>query len=102
MLDIDTRKELADKFPRARYSGFQVLPDRSGVYYSRLLPEGPRVFFHKMGAAVAGDTEIFGKGNGQAKSISVGISDAGHYTEIAVYNVSARTKTEAPDQGMLK
>ncbi len=89
MLDIDTRKELADKFPRARYSGFQVLPDRSGVYYSRLLPEGPRVFFHKMGADVA-------------KSIGVGISDDGHYLEIVVFYGSAATKTEVYVQDLIK
>ncbi len=102
MLDVDTRKELADKFPRARYSGFQVMPDRSGVYYSRLMPEGPRVFFHKMGADVASDTEIFGKGYGQDKSIGVGMSDDGHYLEVIVYYGSAATKTEVYVQDLVK
>ena len=35
LFDVDTRKDLADVFPKARYSGFSILNDKSGVYLTR-------------------------------------------------------------------
>src|SRR5512139_3450310 len=49
LIDVDTRKDLADQLPRARYSGVSISPDGSAVYYSRQTREGPRVFFHSIG-----------------------------------------------------
>jgi prolyl oligopeptidase len=94
LLDVDTRKELPDVFPRARYSGFAVLNDKSGIYYTRLVPEGPRVFFHKMGDDVSKDTEIFGKGYGPEKIVSSSVSEDNHYLQITVSYGSAAEKTE--------
>jgi prolyl oligopeptidase len=49
-LDVATRKDVGDVMPRARYSGVDISPEKSGVYYSKLFPhEGNRVFYHKFG-----------------------------------------------------
>ncbi|HZD96395.1 MAG TPA: prolyl oligopeptidase family serine peptidase, partial [Candidatus Sulfotelmatobacter sp.] len=94
LYDVDEHKELSDAFPKARYSGFSVLDDKSGVYFTRLTPEGPRVFFHKIGADTASDIEIFGKGYGPEKIISSRLSDDSRYLDIIVSHGAAADHTE--------
>ena len=94
LFDVDAHKELADVFPKARYSGFSILPDKKGVYLTRDTSEGPRVYFHKLGSDVASDTEIFGKGYGPEKIIATTVSEDGHYLEITVLHGSAADHTE--------
>jgi len=94
LMDVDTRKQLSEVFPKARYSGFALLNDRSGVYLTRLMPDGPRVFFHKMGTDVANDTEIFGKGYGPEKIIGSGVTEDNRYLQITVSHGSAADHTE--------
>ncbi len=84
LFDVDARKDLPDSFPKARYAGFIVMPDRSGVYFSKLTPEGSRVFYHKVGADSAQDVEVFGKGYGPDKIVSMDVSADGHYLSIEV------------------
>src|SRR2546422_8881513 len=55
LFDVDARKDMPDRLPKARYSSISLKPDRSGIYYSRLTAEGPRVYFHKVGSDSAGD-----------------------------------------------
>jgi prolyl oligopeptidase len=93
LFDVDAHKDLADKFPRARYLGISILPDKSGVYLTRQTPEGPRVYLHKIGSADA-DTEVFGKGYGPEKIISSFVSEDGHYLVIHVSYGAAARKTE--------
>ena len=94
VFDVDAHKELADVFPKARYSGFSILNDKSGVYLTRVTADGPRVFFHKMGSDMAADTEIFGKGYSPEKIIGSGVTDDNHYLQIAVLHGSAADHTE--------
>ncbi|HLY98162.1 MAG TPA: prolyl oligopeptidase family serine peptidase [Candidatus Angelobacter sp.] len=94
ILDVETKEKFPDEFPRARYFGFSVLPDKSGAWITRVTAEGPRVFFHKMGTGTASDTEIFGKGYGPDKLIFSSISEDGRYLLIEVAYGSAATKTE--------
>jgi len=79
LMDVDTRKDLGDQLPRARYMGVVITPDRSAVYYSRRTSEGPRVFLHSIGTDPASDKEIFGSGYGPGKGISVDLSEDGKY-----------------------
>jgi prolyl oligopeptidase len=102
LFDVDARKDLADVFPKARYSGISLLPDKSGMYFTRVTPEGPRVYFHKIGADAASDEEVFGKGYGPEKFISSTISDDGHYLTITVYYDSAGDQTEVYVQNLAK
>ena len=93
-LDVDTRKELPDVLPRARYSGIQVRNDRSGVFFSRQEKEGPRVYWHAFGADPAKDEKIFGDGYGPEKGLNVGLSDDNRWLSLIVSHGSAATKTE--------
>jgi prolyl oligopeptidase len=94
LFDVDAHKDLADVFPKARYSGFSILNDKSGVYLTRDTSEGPRVYFHKIGTETAADTELFGKGYGREMIIFSGLDRTDHYLEITVQHGSAADHTE--------
>jgi prolyl oligopeptidase len=94
LFDVDAHKDLPDKFPHARYFGFSLLPDKSGLYLTRVTAEGPRVFFHKLGTDFDKDVETFGKGIGPEKLIDANVSQDGLYLVINVYYGSAATKNE--------
>jgi prolyl oligopeptidase len=94
LFDVDARKDLSDKLPRARYFGVSIKPDRSGFYYTHFGKEGPRVRYHEMGKDVKDDIEIFGKGYGPEKIISAGLSDNGKHLLITVSHGSAPKKVE--------
>jgi prolyl oligopeptidase len=94
LFDVDTRKDLADVFPKGRYSGFSILNDKRGVYLTRDTDDGPRVFFHKIGTATAADHEIFGKGYGPENIITSSVSRDNHYLQITVLHGSSGDHTE--------
>ncbi|HSM87520.1 MAG TPA: prolyl oligopeptidase family serine peptidase [Candidatus Limnocylindrales bacterium] len=94
LLDVVAHKELPDKFPRARYYGIALLPDKKELYYTKQTDRGPRVYGHKVGTAVDHDREIFGKGYGREKIISSTVSPDGRYLVITVSYGSAAAKTE--------
>ena len=93
-MDLNTRKELPDHLPAARYFGFQIVPDKSGFYYDIMTPDGPRVRWHKMGTDISRDQEIFGKGYGADKIIFTQLSDDGRWLLSTVLYGSAADKTE--------
>ena len=41
--NVDTGEDLPDVLPEADYYGVSLKPDKSGFYYARRTPEGPRV-----------------------------------------------------------
>jgi prolyl oligopeptidase len=84
LLDTVTRKTLRDQLPRARYFGFAIKPDRSGVYYSKFTPAGWRVHYHAMGSDAAKDPEIFGSGHGPGDFVSCDLSRDGKYLLLEV------------------
>jgi prolyl oligopeptidase len=92
--DVDAHRELGDKLPRARYNGIALLPDKTGLYYTKQTQEGPRVFLHRIGTKVELDEEIFGKGYGPEKIINSTLSLDGHYLVLTVSYGSAAAKTE--------
>jgi prolyl oligopeptidase len=94
LFDVDSRKDLADVFPKGRYSGFSILNDKSGVYLTRDTEAGPRVYFHKMGTETASDTEIFGKGYGPENIIGSGVTRDNRYLQIVVQHGSSGDHTE--------
>jgi prolyl oligopeptidase len=103
LLDVDTRKELSDRFPKARYFGVSIKPDKSGLYYTRYENgTGSHVFYHAMGTDVAQDVEIFGKGYGPTEIISPVVSRDGHYLTIFVSHGSAAKKEEVYVQDLTK
>ena len=94
LFEVDTRKELPDALPRARYFGVSIKPDKSGFYYTRHDKEGSRVFYHAMGTDPAKDTLIFGEGYGPEKIVFGFISEDGRYLILSVLHGSSADKTE--------
>jgi prolyl oligopeptidase len=94
LFDVDARKDLPDQLPKSRYYGFSLMPDKSGIYYTLGTPQGPRVYWHKMGADVATDTEVFGKGYGPEIIIGSDISENGRYLLLHIVHGSAADQTE--------
>jgi prolyl oligopeptidase len=94
LFDVDGHKDLPDQFPHADYFGIAILPDKSGLYLTRRTPEGPRVYFHKIGTDAGADIEIFGKGYGGEMIIGSSLSSDGHYLLIEVSHGSAADQTE--------
>lgn len=94
-IDTDTRKEISDSLPRARYlSGASFKADKSGLYYSKLTDDGPRAYYHAMGTNAEQDTKIFGDGYGPDKIVSVNVSENGRYLLLTVIYGSACEKSE--------
>jgi prolyl oligopeptidase len=94
VLDVDARKDLPDLLPRGRYWGISFKPDKSGFYYTRHEKEGPRVYYHALGADPAQDARVFGSGYGPDKVISADLSEDGRYLLIHVLYGAAAEKTE--------
>jgi prolyl oligopeptidase len=102
LFDVDAKKTLPDRLPRARYSGISLKPDKSGFYYSRHSAEGPRVFYHALGTDPASDVEIFGQGYGPEKIIGAGLSEDGRYLQISVSYGAGAQRTEIYYQDVIK
>ncbi len=94
LFDVNNRKDLRDRLPKAMYFALNVTHDKRGFYYTRHDENGSRVFYHAMGTDPAGDREIFGKGYGPDKGIGTDLSDDGRYLLITVWHGSAGQKTE--------
>ena len=60
--DVDTGEDLVDRLPAARYGGFNLTPDKAGLFYERYGDVTPRVMYHAIGTDVADDVQIFGDG----------------------------------------
>jgi prolyl oligopeptidase len=101
--DVDTRKEMSDRFPKARYSGFSFVKDNSGFYYSKYDSAiGPRVYYHTLGKELASDQLVFGDGYKPGTNVSAAVTDDGHYMVLYVAYGSAGTKTDVYFQDLVK
>jgi len=61
LLDVDSRRNLADELPRGRYD-VSIEPSRAGFYYSRFEKAGPRVYHHVIGQPASQDRVVFRPG----------------------------------------
>ena len=94
LLDVDTRKELADRLPKGRI-GVSLKPDKTGFYYSRFTNNvGGRIYYHAIGTDAAKDTEVFGRGYGPQVFVGATVSPDGHYLFLIASHGSAGDKTE--------
>jgi len=102
--DVDSRKDLPDELPRARYLSVSLKHDKSGFFYSRQRPEGSRVYYHALGTDASRDLKIFGDGYGPDKIVWTNISQdrAGRYLIIHVIYGAPGEKTEIYCQDLVK
>ena len=78
--EVDSRRDLADRLPKALYGSVSFLPDRSGFYYARRSrSEGSRIFFHRIGTSAGEDQEIFGKGLGPSVFLGTEVTGDGRW-----------------------
>ncbi len=95
LLDVNTRKPIPDSLARARYTGFAIKHDGSGLYYSRFtVGQGARVYYHAMGTEPGVDKEIFGSGYGPSDLIGISASDNGRWLVIVVAHGVPAKKNE--------
>jgi len=94
VFDVDGRRDLPDRLPRARYWALSFTPDRAAFYYTRFGPEGPRVRRHRLGDDPAGDPLVFGEGLGPEKIVQSSLSEDGRWLLIEVSHGSAARQTE--------
>lgn len=83
-LNVDTRTRLADVLPSADYFGVSIDRRNDGVYYSRMTPQGSRVFYHAVDKPAASDKVLFGEGYGPDKIIGAFLSENGRYLVMQV------------------
>ena len=77
--DVNRRQNIKDELPHARYLYWTtaISPGNEGVYYSKFLPEGSRIFYHRFGTNPAADKLIFGAGLAPDKLILLHLADDG-------------------------
>jgi len=100
--DVDSRRDLADNLPRARYYGLAMNSDKSGFYYSRSTDGVPGLFYHKLGSDSAADAQIFGKGLGKSDVMRPSLSEDGHFLMIMVAHGSAADNVKVYVQDLEK
>ncbi|MBX9599455.1 MAG: prolyl oligopeptidase family serine peptidase [Bryobacteraceae bacterium] len=79
-LEVDGRKELGDRMPRARYSGVGITNDRKHIYYSKFTPEGPRIYHHPLNTGE--HHMIFGEKYNAGHILGCSISEDGKWLQI--------------------
>jgi prolyl oligopeptidase len=95
VLNVDTKAELPESFPRANYFSMEITPDNSEVYYVRVTDNGPRLFHHVMGTDVAKDKLLYGEKLGKDKILAVTLSDDGNYLAYLVVYGSGSERTDS-------
>lgn len=94
VLDVAAKHDLADVLPARVYFDLSFLPNGSGFYYATMLDDGPRVRFHKLGAKVEDDPDVFGKGYAKEAIVVGDPSEDGRHLIIHVLHGSAADKVE--------
>lgn len=83
--DVERDEDLPFRLPAGRYAGAELLPDRSGVYYTRLEEDGPRLRYRPLSGGAAGDTLVFGENLTSANALGAAVSANGRWLGIVVF-----------------
>ena len=94
VLEVDSKTTLSDAFPNGQYFGVEPTPDNKAVYYSRVTPDGPRAFYHRMGDDPAKDAVIFGQNLGKDKILALQLSEDGTFLVYLVIYGSGSEQSE--------
>jgi prolyl oligopeptidase len=74
ILEVDTRRRLADTLPHGFLRGFAFSPDGTGFYYvheasARVGPQGHIAYYHRFGTGLAQDVRAFSTVSDKAKRL---------------------------------
>ena len=94
VLDIEAHKELPDVLPLADYGAVEPLNDHTGVYYAKATANGPRAYYHAMGADPASDKLLFGEKLDKEKELALELSEDNSYIYYLVIAGAGADKTE--------
>jgi prolyl oligopeptidase len=100
VLDVATKRDLADVLPARVYFDVSFLSDAAGFYYSTMLDDGPRVRFHKLQTKAEADIDIFGKGYSKELIVVGSPSEDGRHLIVHVIHGSAADKVEIWSQNL--
>jgi prolyl oligopeptidase len=89
--DVERRTDLPDRLPPGRYTGAEILNDRSGAYYARVEADGPRLRFHRAGQPVEQDSVVFGTVLGADRMIGSAVSEDGRWLGIVAFHTDDAT-----------
>ncbi|MFQ5680327.1 MAG: prolyl oligopeptidase family protein [Gemmatimonadota bacterium] len=89
VMDVDSREDLADVFPTARYGSVSFTPDGKGIYYSKFGSEEPRIYYHRLGTDPSADREVFGEGYTRQDIPVASLSDDGRWMLVTVIKGSS-------------
>jgi prolyl oligopeptidase len=92
--NVDTHADLPDSLPSALYFSVAIKPDRSGAYYVKRTEQGPRLYYHAMGAAAGNDRLVFGDRFNATQLGECGISSNGRWLYCQIETGSAGDKVE--------
>jgi prolyl oligopeptidase len=94
IFDVDKRSTLPDALPKAQYFSVEPTPDDQALYYTKATPDGPRAYYHRIGADPAKDRMIYGENLGKDKILAVQISHDGDFLVYVVVYGSGSEQTE--------
>jgi prolyl oligopeptidase len=82
-MEVESRRNLDDVLPRARYYGASWKHDRSGFFYATRVDRIPRIRFHRLGTPLAADREVLGADLGQEWYAAASVTFDGRYLVVA-------------------
>jgi prolyl oligopeptidase len=98
--NVDTRADLPELLPTARYETVSIKPDRSGAYYIVASAQGPRLHYHAMGSAVKNDPLLFGQAFDSTHEGECNIPTTGRWLVCQIMTGAAGDKVEVYAQNL--
>jgi prolyl oligopeptidase len=84
VMDVGTRRDLSDQFPRIHYFSVGFSHGNKDLYYGTTSAAGPRVMLHVMGTAASKDRAIFGADYSRRFIITPHLFDDGRWLVVTV------------------
>jgi prolyl oligopeptidase len=98
--NVDTRADLPEVLPAARYETVSIKPDRGGAYYIVASAQGPRLYYHAMGSAVKNDSLLFGQPFDNTHEGECNIPTTGRWLVCQILTGAAGDKVEVYAQNL--
>jgi len=81
--DVNRRRSIPDVLPKARNGSVSITPDKRGFFFTRLTPQGPRLYYRAFGPDPV-EQLLFGEGLGGEMGMGAQLSRDGRWLLITV------------------